>query len=130
VFPFKDTKANHLEAISLLALVVISSINLCKAVLWSAGVTPVGPNLTHIKILEWIEVVLLALVPFIFAILLSCFVVSLLLRLAFILAHGAATFFLTLKTFIFVEEDRTYLLYWTYLSVRTVTYSLFYDIML
>jgi hypothetical protein len=106
VFPFKDTKANHLEAISLLALVVISSINLCKAVLWSAGVTPVGPNLTHIKILEWIEVVLLALVPFIFAILLSCFVVSLLLRLAFILTHGAATFFLTLKTFIFVEEDR------------------------
>ena len=106
VFPFKERKANHSEAISLLVLVVISNINLCKAVLRSAGVTPIGPNLTHIKILEWTEVVLLALVPFTFAILLACFVISLVLRFTFILVQGAATFFSSLKTFIFVEEDR------------------------
>ena len=50
--------------------------------------------------------VLLALVPFIFTILLACCVLSLLTRLVFILAQGVATFFSSLKTYIFVEEDR------------------------
>lgn len=106
VFPFKKTKGNHLEAISLLALIVIANINLCKAALWSAGVTPFGPNLTHIKILEWTEVVLLALLPSIFGLLLVCFVLSLLLRLGLCLVQGITICLSSLNAFVFVQDDR------------------------
>ena len=105
VFPFKETKANHVEAISLLALIVIANMNLCKAVLWSAGVTPIGPNLMHIKIFEWTEVVLLAIIPIIFGLFLVCFIVSLLLRLGLALTKGMRICLSCLKAFVFAQDD-------------------------
>ena len=68
--PFKDPKANVVESVSLLSLVVIATINVAKASFVSAAVVPEGPALDRFEVLEWIEIVLLLTAPGVLAV--SC----------------------------------------------------------
>jgi Mg2+/Co2+ transporter CorB len=54
---------NRVESASLLALVILCLINLQKATYISAAVTPSGPIVQLMGILEWIEVCILLIFP-------------------------------------------------------------------
>ena len=61
--PFKDSKANVIESLSLLSLVAIATINVAKASFVSAAVVAEGPVLDRFEVFEWIEIVLLLTAP-------------------------------------------------------------------
>lgn len=61
--PFRDQKANILEAVSLACLVVIATINLIQAIFLSAGVTPQGSVERNLIVLQQVEICLLAIAP-------------------------------------------------------------------
>ena len=67
--PFKDPKANVVESVSLLSLVVLAAINVAKASFVSVAVVPEGPALDRFEALEWIEIVLLLTAPGVLAVL-------------------------------------------------------------
>ena len=85
VKPFRDRKANVIEAISLAFLVVIATINLIQANFLSAGVNPQGPVKRHVIMLQQVEICLLAIVPLLLGFLCMFAVVSQLARILVLL---------------------------------------------
>ena len=92
--PFRDQKANILEAVSLACLVVIATINLIQALLVSAGVTPQGSVEKDLIILQQFEICLLAIAPLLLVFLCGFAVVSLVTRAVFIVFRKTLRFVL------------------------------------
>ena len=91
VKPFRDRKANVIEAASLAVLVVIATINLVQAVFLSATIAPNGPVKSHLITLEQVETFLLAVVPVLFSLLCVFAILSQLVRIFVLLLqflHG------------------------------------------
>ena len=61
--PFRDRKANVCEGLSLLSLVVICSFSLAEATYISEGMDPAEKNQNLFRVLQWIEIVLIGLLP-------------------------------------------------------------------
>ena len=77
VQPFRSSSANIFEPCSLLSLVVIATINTYKVLFISVGVEPSGPTSEIVENLsQWIDVVLLGIVPLGFLVLVFIFVLS------------------------------------------------------
>ena len=100
VKPFHSPKANKMETISLLGLVFIAVVNLCKACFISAGVDPRGPVKSLFDGLDWVETALLGFVP-------GAFVVVIVLTLVMVCCRIAV--------FLFVFLWRTPAKIWLYL---------------
>ena len=83
--PFRDFKANIIEGVSLLSLVVIATINLLQALLLSSGWTPQGHIGRKLFILQQIDFILVGLVPLCLALLFIFAVVSQAVRLVVLL---------------------------------------------
>ena len=83
--PFRDVKANIIEGVSLLSLVVIATINLLQVLLLSSGWTPQGHIERKLFILLQIEFVLVGIVPLCLALLCVFAVVSQAVRLVVLL---------------------------------------------
>jgi len=82
--PFRDLKANILEAVSLACLVVIATINLIQAIFLSAGVAPQGSVERDLIVLHKAEICLLAIAPLLLVFLCGFAVVSQVARVAVI----------------------------------------------
>ncbi|KAL9984952.1 hypothetical protein ACROYT_G007299 [Oculina patagonica] len=74
--PFRDQKANFIEAVSLACLVVIATINLIQAIFLSAGVTPQGSVVRSLTILQQVEIYLLGIAPLLLVLLCGFAIVS------------------------------------------------------
>ncbi|KAL9984946.1 hypothetical protein ACROYT_G007293 [Oculina patagonica] len=74
--PFRDQKANVIEAMSLACLVVIATINLIQAIFLSAGVTPQGSVVRSLTILQQVEIYLLGIAPLLLVLLCGFAIVS------------------------------------------------------
>ena len=61
--PFRERKANVFEGLSLLSLVVICSFSLAEATYISEGIDPTEKNQNLFRVLQWIEIVLIGLLP-------------------------------------------------------------------
>ena len=61
--PFREPKANVFEGLSLLSLVVICSFSLAEATYISEGIDPIEKNQNLFRVLQWIEIVLIGLLP-------------------------------------------------------------------
>ena len=61
--PFRERKANVFEGVSLLSLVVICSFSLAEATYISDGMDPTEKNQNLFRVLQWIEIVLIGLLP-------------------------------------------------------------------
>ena len=81
--PFRDPIANACETFSLIALVIISTFSLAEASLVSEGTEIGGPRENVFKVLQWIELALLGVVPACLFMLVSLVVLSQLFRLFF-----------------------------------------------
>ena len=92
--PFRDQKANILEAVSLACLVVIATINLIQAIFLSAGVTPQGSVERDLIVLKQVEICLLAIAPLLLAFLCCFAVVSQVARVVVILFRKTFRFVL------------------------------------
>ena len=92
--PFRDQKANILEAVSLACLVVIATINLIQAIFLSAGVTPQGSVERDLIVLKQVEICLLATAPLLLAFLCCFAVVSQVARVVVILFRKTFRFVL------------------------------------
>ena len=79
--PFRDPIANACETFSLIALVIISTFSLAEASLVSEGTEIGGPRENVFKVLQWIELALLGVVPACLFMLVSLVVLSQLFRL-------------------------------------------------
>ena len=84
--PYRNPIANKAETLSLLTLVGMAVINLTKATLISFGTSIEGPAKYDMKILDWVEIVALALVPALFVIFVIFAIFSQLARLMTLLA--------------------------------------------
>ena len=84
VKPFKNSFANNLESLSLLFLVILGLINLCKSVFFGANANIEGTLVTVFKIFQWIEFVILGLFPILLSILMCLAIFSLTIRILFI----------------------------------------------
>ena len=84
--PYRNSKMNTCESISLLMLVIISIINLMEASFVSAAVEPIGPNDNYFNVLQWAQVVILGFLPAIICILVVFAIVSQGIRLLIVLA--------------------------------------------
>lgn len=74
--PFRDQKANVIEAVSLACLVVIATINLIQAIFLSAGVTPQGSVERSLTVLQQVEIYLLGIAPLLLVLLCGFAIVS------------------------------------------------------
>ena len=92
--PFRDQKANILEAVSLACLVVIATINLIQANFLSAGVAPQGSVGRDLIVLQQIEIFLLAIAPLLLVFLFFFAVVSQVARVAVIVLRKTLRFVL------------------------------------
>jgi hypothetical protein len=81
VRPFLKMTSNVAEMASLLALVAIAIINTSKACLLSTGQVPEGPLQSFVKTLEWIQAIILSIVPVVCSLLIIVSVVSQVVRL-------------------------------------------------
>ena len=88
--PFRDWKANIIEAVSLAALVVIATINLVKAIFTSDGMTPQGSMKRNLNILQQIEIFLLASFPLLLASLCTFAIISQVARLFVLIYRSSA----------------------------------------
>ena len=79
--PYRDTKANTCETMSLLAIVAIATLNVAFAALMSAGVEPCGPNKSFFQGVQWIEIALLGILPGAFGAVVMFAALSLMVRL-------------------------------------------------
>ena len=61
--PYKDSKANKLETVSLITLVIFGLFNTVRATFITAGVRHRGPIKTYIDALNWIQVSILLVIP-------------------------------------------------------------------
>ena len=67
--PYRNSKMNTCESISLLTLVIIAIINLMEASFVSAAVEPIGPIENYFHVLQWAQVVILGFLPVVFGVL-------------------------------------------------------------
>ena len=74
VKPFQNSLANNLESLSLLCLVILSLVNLFKSVFVGFEQDIKGSLVTLLKVFQWLEIVMLGLLPAIL-LLLVCFVI-------------------------------------------------------
>lgn len=104
--PFRDWKANLLEAICLAVLVVIANINLVQAFFLSAGATPQGSVKSNLNILQQIEIFLLGAFPLFLALLLLFAVISQVLRLIVLIFKFLVHLFRKIFTFAIIRQIR------------------------
>ena len=81
--PFRDRKANICEALSLMSLVAICTINLAEVTLIAQGLEPTGPRENLFYALEWMEVALLGFLPAIACILVVLAALSQVIRVLY-----------------------------------------------
>ena len=81
--PFREPKANVFEGLSLLSLVVICSFSLAEATYISEGIDPIEKNQNLFRFLQWIEIVLIGLLPVAACILLIFATLSQVVRLLY-----------------------------------------------
>ena len=81
--PFRDSKANTVETISLLSLVVLGMVNLFPASFLSLAVSSTGPYADWLNVWSWVELLILGFVPGLFVLLVIVFIVSQVCRLIF-----------------------------------------------
>ncbi|XP_068674439.1 uncharacterized protein [Montipora foliosa] len=81
--PFRDLKANIFETISLVSLVAICTFSLAEATYLSEGIEPAGPNQNLFRVLQWIELGALSLVPVLVCIFVALAVLSQISRLVY-----------------------------------------------
>ena len=84
--PFRDPKANKIEAISLITLAIVAKISLIKATLLSSGIDAKAQNQLYIEGMEWFEFVAMSLVPFLICLLAVLAFLSQIVRLIFLIA--------------------------------------------
>ena len=81
--PFRDRKANVCEGLSLLSLVVICSFSLAEATYISEGMDPTENNQNLFRVLQWIEIVFIGLLPAVACVLVSFAALSQVVRLLY-----------------------------------------------
>ena len=81
--PFRDRKANIFESLSLVSLFAICTFSLAEATYFSEGIEPTGPSESLFHTLQWIEIVVLGLVPVVVGILLVFTLLSQVVRLLY-----------------------------------------------
>ena len=81
--PFRDTKANTAESISLLLLTVLGIVNLFPSALLSLAVSSTGPFADWIAFCYWVEIVILGFLPSCFIMFVVIFFISQFCRLIF-----------------------------------------------
>lgn len=81
--PFRDPKANTVETISLLSLIVLGMVNLFPASFLSLAVTSTGPFGGWLNFCLWVELLVLGFVPALVALLVMVFTISQACRLIF-----------------------------------------------
>lgn len=91
--PFRDSKANTVETVSLLSLTVLGMINLFPAAFMSLAVTSTGPFTDWLNICSWMELAILGFVPSVCILFIAIFVVSQLGRLLFLVCKFLGFFF-------------------------------------
>ena len=81
--PFRDSKANTVETISLLSLIVLGMANLLPASFLSLAVSSPGPYADWLNVCSWVELFILCFVPGLFVLLVIVFTLSQVCRLIF-----------------------------------------------
>ena len=81
--PFRDSKANTVETVSLLSLIVLGMVNLFPASFHSLAVTSTSPFADWLNVCSWVELLILGVVPALFALLVVVFIISQACRLFF-----------------------------------------------
>ena len=83
--PFRNKRANILESISLLGLVILSIINMYRSFFDYSGEAFNSDLAVTFKILDWIEIILLGLLPAVCGLMILLTVVSLITRVLFLI---------------------------------------------
>ena len=94
VQPFGTKTANYLETISLSVLTVVGICHVIQATLLSAGVPAAGPSKTQIYVTDWIEWVLVNLLPILLILTLILFIT---IRLLMCLSSAFKTMMIGLR---------------------------------
>ena len=81
--PFRDSKANTVETISLLSLIVLEMENLFSASFLSLAVSSTGPFADWLNVCSWVEFLILGFLPAVFALLVIVFILSQICRSIF-----------------------------------------------
>jgi len=81
--PFRDSKANTAETISLLSLIVLGMVSLFPASFLSLAVSSTGPFADWLNVCSWVELLILGFLPAVFALLVIAFILSQICRLIF-----------------------------------------------
>ena len=84
VKPFRNSFANNLESISLLLLVTLGLINLCKSMFVGLEGNIKGSLITLFEVLQWTKFVILGLFPTFLSILICLAIFSSIIRILFI----------------------------------------------
>ena len=79
--PYHNTVTNNTETVSLVALVIISLINIPKATLISFSTSRHGPSKRYLKAIEWIEISALVFFPLWLSLCVALAIISQLCRL-------------------------------------------------
>ena len=82
--PFRDSKANAVETISLLLVIVLGMINVFPAAFISLAVSSTGPFTGWLNVCSWIEVLILGFVPAVCVLFVVIFLISQICRLLFL----------------------------------------------
>ena len=104
--PFRDWKANIIEAVSLAVLVVIATINLIQAIFLSASIAPDSPVKSHLIKLKQVEMFLLAVVPLLFGFLCAFAILSQLVRILVLLIRFVCFVWQRIVTFVVLRRLR------------------------
>ena len=84
VKPFQNSLANNLESLSLLCLVILSLVNLFKSVFVGSEQDIKGSLVTLLKVFQWLEIVMLGLLPAILLLLVCFAIISFSVRVLFL----------------------------------------------
>ena len=84
VKPFQNSLANNLESLSLLCLVILSLVNLFKSVFVGSEQDIKGSLVTLLKVFQWLEIVMLGLLPAILSLLVCFAIISFSVRVLFL----------------------------------------------
>ena len=80
--PYRDSKVNLCESISLSTLVVIALINLTEVTFVAAGVDPIGPNKTYFTVMQWLQIVILGFLPAVLCVMIVFTLLSQIVRIS------------------------------------------------
>ena len=84
VKPFQNSLANNLESLSLLCLVILSLVNLFKSVFVGSEQDIKGSLVTLLKVFQWLEIIMLGLLPAILLLLVCFAIISFSVRVLFL----------------------------------------------